>query len=969
MRLPQPFLEAEAVSATSAAALSATDDFLELLQQSPGPSWASLETRSPPTVGRLRSDGPSYIAPFVRAARGRLALALDSGGAGTAGIAHHAVAVSLARSLVEELELLLFRPLLLEGRIALLERPDDADAVLRFRRRLRSGAGKQRLFNLYPGLLRQMHLRCDRWVAACAESLGRLAVDRPTIERTFGIAASDHLVDAAMAEGDPHAGGRKVVLMRFETGARLAYKPRPMRAARCFQDLIAFLNGCGLSIPLRSSQVLDRGSYGWMEYIYAGACRSDAGVRRFYRRCGSLLAALHVAGATDCHFENILAAGEHPVTLDLETLMRPALRTSGNGATDAARFAIEDSILAVGLLPSIDGIGLGALAVAPMQATGLMTIGIVDAGTPNVRVETMPWHLGDVTSLPLQDGRRIGAEAFVSEIDAGFAEAYNLLATARGRLLPPGGIIEQMAASTIRVVLRPTAFYSELLRDLHHPSALHDAVAGDCVASRLWNAGDDVLRKAARSELEQLRRADIPYFTMRGSGRRLNLDAARPNVSHCAIRSGAAVARARLRRMGPRDLARQRSFLGAAMGGGTFAAPRSVAPHGVLAAAAAVGDRLLAQAITAGGGMSWLRLDDVGTRSLMPVDPWLYDGTLGIALFLAGLQKATRDRRYGRASQLAVYEASRQSEARGADVGGSLFEGAGGLLYASAHLSDLTENTALLPLAEVAAARLASTVGHPPATDDLVGGTAGLTLAVLALNSVMPSAAAGRLLAACRTRLLGIAQAREAVRLPFDRGASHGWSGILLALARLEAHRPDEAVATALQSAVTREADLAILEGWTDPGDDIHAGQASWCHGAPGIALCRIAAWQASPSDRLRTSAEAALRAFDAPGLVDSPEAGLCHGFMGVIDILVSARRAGFVTRSDPEALARAWIASDNASGPKYDFSPGLMTGLAGIGHALLRLHDCETPCFLALDPPAPGMPHPSNRLAASGGR
>ena len=77
--------------------------------------------------------------------------------------------------------------------------------------------------------------------------------------------------------------------------------------------------------------------------------------------------------ATDFHFENLIAAAEHPVLVDLEALFHPRLdeRVEAKNADDAAFQALEYSVLRVGLLPQriwtgpdsegVDISGLGAL--------------------------------------------------------------------------------------------------------------------------------------------------------------------------------------------------------------------------------------------------------------------------------------------------------------------------------------------------------------------------------------------------------------------------------------------------------------------------------------------------------------------------------------------------------------------------------------------------------------------------------
>jgi len=56
--------------------------------------------------------------------------------------------------------------------------------------------------------------------------------------------------------------------------------------------------------------VIDRGAYGWVEYIAPLPCDAPDQIERFYRRHGALLALFHILLATDMHRENMIAHGE-----------------------------------------------------------------------------------------------------------------------------------------------------------------------------------------------------------------------------------------------------------------------------------------------------------------------------------------------------------------------------------------------------------------------------------------------------------------------------------------------------------------------------------------------------------------------------------------------------------------------------------------------------------------------------------
>ena len=102
----------------------------------------------------------------------------------------------------------------------------------------------------------------------------------------------------------------------------------------------------------------------------------------------------------------------------------------------------------------------------------------------------------------------------------------------------------------------------------------------------------------------------------------------------------------------------------------------------------------------------------------------------------------------------------------------------------------------------------------------------------------------------------------------------------------------------------------------------------------------------------LRPTAEAAVRSTTAQLAAREPASGvdlsLCHGLAGQVDLLLEAAsvlgsRASldlasrvWAGQAESHALSHAWTTGVPGGGA----NPSLMVGTAGIGYALLRLHD-----------------------------
>jgi lantibiotic modifying enzyme len=137
--------------------------------------------------------------------------------------------------------------------------------------------------------------------------------------------------------------------------------------------------------------------------------------------------------------------------------------------------------------------------------------------------------------------------------------------------------------------------------------------------------------------------------------------------------------------------------------------------------------------------------------------------------------------------------------------------------------------------------------------------------------------------------------------------------------------------------------------------------QHAWCHGAPGIGLARLLMVKHCTDAEIKKEVETAVETTLSRAFTGSH--CLCHGMLGNVELLLQATQSPlFANRSDWQARARdvsAQIVRDIAmkgplcANPGSLESPGLMTGLAGIGYGLLRIADAKSvPSVLALAPP-----------------
>jgi type 2 lantibiotic biosynthesis protein LanM len=901
----------------------------------------------------------------------------------------------LSRALVLELNVVR-----LQG---FLEGDTPEERFRSFLQRLRQREIALALLQEYPVLARQLTMRIDQWVGFSLEFLRHLGDDWEAIWTMF---SSKHdpgvLVRVDGGRGDSHRGGRAVLIARFSSGFQVVYKPRSLTLDVHFQELLTWLNRHSDHPPFRTLKILNRDSYGWVEFVAAQSCTSVNEVQRFYECQGGYLALLYALEATDFHSENLIAAGEYPVLLDLEALFHP--RMGGMDLKQADQLAdstLNDSVMRVGLLPQriwsnaeSEGIDISGLGKAAGQITPFGVPSWEGAGTDEMRFIRKRVAISGDQNRPTLNGNEVDVLDYMEAIAAGFTCIYRLLIKYHEELLSVNGPLAHFAEDEVRVILRGTQTYGLLLHESFHPDVLRNALDRDRLFDRLW-VGVEYLPYLARvipAERKDLLKGDIPMFTTRPGSCDL-WSSSSERIADFFDEPSLTLVQRRLQQLSEDDLTRQLWFIRASLAtlametdGAKWPPYHFTELHTVadrerlLAVAQKAGDRLEALALRGEHDVSWIGLmSSMGRHwSLVPLGTELYDGLAGIALFLAYLSVITREERYNAMAQDALTTMRRQVERSQSfitSIGG--FSGWGGVIYTLTHLGTLWDQPALLAEAEALVERLPALIEQDELLD-IIAGAAGCIGSLLSLYRCAPS---DRTLAAaiqCGDRLITRAQTMEhgigwtpkvggtKPLTGFSRGAA-GMAWALLVLASLTS---EERFRTAAIKAIAYERSLFSPEAgnWPDlreletSGQAANNGQArfmtAWCHGAPGIGLARLRSLPHLDDAETRAEIDAALKTTLTQGFGGNHS--LCHGDLGNLELLLQASQV----LDDPQwsaqvnRIAAMILESINRDGwlcgiPLGVESPGLMTGLAGIGYGLLRLVEpTRVPSVLVLEPP-----------------
>jgi type 2 lantibiotic biosynthesis protein LanM len=362
-------------------------------------------------------------------------------------------------------------------------------------------------------------------------------------------------------------------------------------------------------------------------------------------------------------------------------------------------------------------------------------------------------------------------------------------------------------------------------------------------------------------------------------------------------------------------------------------------------------------------GLDWLAGSDVG--QLVPLGPDLYNGVGGIALFLAAYAKQFQDEN---AKELAmkslaslrqqIYAPTAARWARSLGLGGA--SGLGSVLYTLTHASVLLDDPALLEDAMQVSRLFTDELIDADQTLDVIAGSAGGILSLLALYRHTQSKEVLAKAIRCGEHLLKTPRVGEEGRRSWIglgmgesilNGISHGASGFELALRSLSIASGRQDFMEAAKECYAFEVSNYDSEehNWPDLREDedgkpMRAWVCQWCHGAPGIGLSRIGSVKfgadLNPVEEDIKNAAVCVKN-NWPNRVDT----LCCGTLGAIEFLNEAGQ--LLSDQNIASLANqrlAEIFSVRQETGDYswtvggtEFNLGLFRGISGVGYTLLR--------------------------------
>lgn len=818
-------------------------------------------------------------------------------------------------------------------------------------------------FQKYSVLGRLVAISIDFWVEAVAEFLKRLKTNLNKIEETFvseknlkeqSTTHSSNVFKKVVAVkpfiSDFHNKGRAVIIVEFDSGMKVVYKPKDLSLDVAYYHFLEWCNKQKISLTFKLLKTLNYQNYGWVEYVEHLPCEDSKAVENFYKRAGMILCIAHVFNGIDFHSENLIASREHPVLIDLETIMQPQAKFMDKTITQQSVIESEfwlNSVIRTSMLPDfqfdeVRNIAYDYSGLGKYISNNHLQVPLWEAvNTDGMRLVSKPMASDSISdtqyNIPRLQGQQVPADNYIESLVAGFKEMYRFFIEQRQTLLASDSPLDSLNSLKTRFIFRPTQVYASILQGSLQPKFLQNGIDRTIEFDILSRAFLGTQKKPdawsiLHAELTSIEQLDIPFFETYSDSDAITIG---PNqLIDCFLKTPCyQEVLTRLQRLNETNFKNQVAIIqGAFHANATeisntkqfkrhemevlireeLISPSTISSQTLLEESKHLARDIQERAIKlADGRMNWLGfeiLSETKRLKLTPLNQSLYDGKSGIALFLSAIDYVTGKSQYRNTALDALLslrqflqESSSESAKKAIYLGGlGGATGLGSIIYSLIKVSQFLKDTSLLEDAKKAANLITPELIADDKSLDIISGNSGAILGLLTLyhqtkdlTALDKAVLCGQHLLANRLSLSGSPRGWKvtwAEEKPLT-GFSHGAAGIALALLRLYAVTQETAYLEAALEGIAYEQSVfsESAGNWADFRENTNFPSFSsmgWCNGAPGIGLARLGSLSIIETKEIRQDIEVALQTTQKLKGISETDK-LCCGNLGICEFLL----------------------------------------------------------------------------------
>ena len=512
-------------------------------------------------------------------------------------------------------------------------------------------------YESYPVAARVATVRTLFMIKNYTNILEHLDKDHKEVEKFIG-SKKLTLTDIKLSTGDSHAQGNSVSILKFDD-KKLVYKPKDLRINQAFESFVDWYTKASGMLEVKIPKGIYKETYAYNEFIEKKYCRSEEEVERFYTRYGYLVALCYLFNINDLHLENLIANGEYPVIIDMETLFQVPTKVMEDSATfDMTKRLEVESVAASMLLPRQVHVGtdkdvnMSALNGKGGEASNKI-LAPKNMDTSNFHYENVKGYFTGGDNIPQYDEEKdVDVSKYSLVIIEAFDQFMQFILENKNAALKE---LEAFKGKQVRALFKSTERYASMIRYADHPNYNEDMKYRERLMMNIW-AYPYVDKRIIKSEVNDLLFNDIPIFFAKTDSKDV-IDSHGKIYFHFLDKSGYELARRKLMHLSDKEIRLQKTIMMLSLGIVDPYLNREIGRTGIiqeakkidyLAQAKRLADELINKAYVKNNECSFASLDrnDNDHWELHPCNVNLYGGFGGIAVLFLELYRATKDKKY-----------------------------------------------------------------------------------------------------------------------------------------------------------------------------------------------------------------------------------------------------------------------------------------------------------------------------------
>ncbi|HEE9175388.1 type 2 lanthipeptide synthetase LanM [Staphylococcus aureus] len=697
--------------------------------------------------------------------------------------------------------------------------------------------------------------------------------------------------------GDSHNLGKTVSFVETNS-VKIIYKPRNLDTDNLFNDIAKIIEkNCKLNLPKICNVNLR--DHGWQEEIKYKECENEKDAERYFYRIGMNLSLFHFFHTDDMHHENLIAHGEYPYFLDLETLISFKKMDDIKESNILGKYLekIHNSVLNISLLPNklknaLLDVDLGALSIKQEESSTWQSYVIKDVGKDNMRIEKQNSPIIKDNSIVKIKNKKIHPINYIDNILNGFSDGYESIIKNKNEILK---LLNSQYLQNIkfRYIHRATNQYVQFLIASTHPNYISTKEKTINLFNKFKKHSNNL--NISSNEVKSLLNLDVPYFLISYNSKSLFDFKNDIIVNNYFSITPKEFLEKRFEFMNKDDKLDQLHFIKLSMVTDNpddvpytsfykqqILGFNSSEPDYILKD---IKDELIRHAILNKEKATWFVHEIQGNNNIFisPLGYGLYDSS-GTLILLFELSKYFNDKN---ARNFAIKGVKALEEQEVFLDQQSVFTGIGSYIYLYSYMYIQTKENKYLKKAK----RLTKQINLSKLDDkdikiDFIDGLSGLiTLLVNCYKSLGVDIFLVKAL-----ELLPIMLNKYNSMQGYLTGLAHGYSGIALAISAIYSVTQNSEMYEKCIAIIKKENEYydERLKNWKDLRKDCeNINNHYWCHGSAGIALSRLQILKNIGYNKfVEKDLQIATKATLNHGLQINRSHSLCHGSLGNLLIL-----------------------------------------------------------------------------------